>query len=105
MLEVLADWGAYLDARLYEEALVHFCGGEESCVSRVPVARDGIELGTHRIQSHADGLFFIVTAFASGTDEHQRHIERLLRLTRLCGVQWINLNHALVQFITIGEAR
>ena len=100
-LEVLADWGAYLDSRLYEEALVHYCGGEERCASRVVVARDGIELGTHRIQSHAEGLFFIVTAFANGTDEQRRHIERLLRLTGLRGVQWINLSHATVQLITI----
>lgn len=101
MMEVAGDWGAFLDSRLYEEALIHACGGEERCVARVPVVRDGIELGTHRIQSHGDGLCFIVTAFTSHADEHRRHIERLLRLIRLRGVQWINLNHATIQFVTI----
>jgi GxxExxY protein len=53
MRALLADWGAYLEGRLYEEGLVHFHGGEEACICRTPLVRDGIELGTHRVQCHA----------------------------------------------------
>lgn len=99
--DLMADWGAGLEFRLYEEALVHFCGGEAKCLRRVPVVRDGVELGSHTIQGHADGLFFLVTAFADGLDAQRSHIKRLLALTGQRAVQWINLNHTTVQFITI----
>lgn len=98
---IIEDWGAYLDARLYEESLIHFCGGENQCVQRVPVARDGHELGTHRIQTHAEGMFFLVTALTQEAEQHEAHIRRLLQLTGLQAVQWINLNHNRVQFITV----
>ena len=98
---VIEDWGAYLDARLYEEALVYFCGGEAQCICRKPVARDGHELGTHRIDSHAAGMSFMVTALAREVERHEAHIRRLLRLTGFHAVQWINLNHRRVQFITV----
>jgi GxxExxY protein len=101
LASLLDDWGAGLEVRLYETALIHFCGGETRCLRRVPIFLDGCELGTHALQSHAEGLFFIVTAFNSDLDAQQSHIRRLLALTRLRGVQWINFNHTTVQLTTI----
>lgn len=83
---LLEDWGACLDYRLYEEALVHFCGGEAACLRRVPVIRAGVELGSHAVQCHGDRVFFLVTAFNSEINVQRGHIERLLGLTCLRGV-------------------
>ena len=98
---LLRDWGACLEVRLYEEALVHFFGGEAHCVRRVPVVFDGVTLGSHVVQSHAEGLCFLITAFSKDVDAQRSHIKRLLVLTGLRSVQWINLNHTCVQLITI----
>ncbi len=95
------DWGACLEVRLYEEALIHFCGGEAQCVRRVPIALDGVELGSHAAQFHAEGLCFLATAFTSEIDAQRSHIRRLLALTGQRAFQWINFNHTTVQLNTI----
>lgn len=99
--DALDDWGGCLETRLYEEALIHFCGGAEKCACRIPVVFDGVELGSHAVNSHAAGLFFLVTAFTDAPEQQHSHIRRLLRLTRLRAVQWFNLNRTTVQLQTI----
>ncbi len=98
---LIKDWGGYLDTRLYEEALVHFFGGETHCVSRVPVIRDGHELGTHRVQFHEDGAIFIITAITREKARHEAHLRRLIGYTRLKAIQWINCNHSTLELITL----
>ena len=97
---VLAEWGGFLDSRLYEEALVFFSGGEMQVIRRVPVFRDGHELGSHALNQHEEGICFVVTAFA---DAHPQkpHLERLLRLTRMRGMQWFNVSHGRVECVTL----
>ena len=99
--DLIRDWGGYLDVRLYEEALVHFFGGETHCVGRVPVIREGHELGTHRVQFHDDGVIFIVTAITREQAHHEAHLRRLLSYTGLKAIQWINCNHSTVDLITL----
>lgn len=101
MADLLADWGAFLDARLYEEALIHFCGGEAACVRRIELVRAGQVIGTHRVQQHAPELCFLVSAVTKDLPAYQSHLERLLKLTGLRGMQWINLCHHEIQFITL----
>lgn len=98
---LLEDWGACLEVRLYNEALIHFFGGEMKCTRRLPVRLDGMELGSHTAQSHADGLCFFLTAFTTGLTAQRSHIRRLQALTRLRAIQWINFNHTTVQLFTI----
>jgi GxxExxY protein len=101
MEDLLADWGAFLDARLYEEALVHFCGGESQCVRRIKLARSGKLIGTHRVQQHNGELFFVVSSVTNDVPAYQSHLQRLLKLTGLRGLQWINLCHHEIQFVTL----
>ena len=83
-----------------EEALTYFCGRESACVRRVPVTRDGLQLGTHQVRMHSDGVIFVVTAF--GDSPAQRaHLQRLLRLTGQRAIQWINLNKREVSLTTL----
>ena len=99
---ILKDWGGFLDTRLYEEALIHFGGGEPAVLQRVPVARDGMELGTHAVHSHADGLCFLVTTFPD-SEAYRVHLQRLLVLTNLKAIQWFNLNRATIECVTVGR--
>ena len=99
--DLLADWGAFLESHAYEDALVHFCGGEALCVRRVPVVRDGVELGTHAVNCHTKGLAFVVTALTSTLAAQRSHLQKLLNLTPLNGLQWLNLNHATIQIVTL----
>lgn len=102
---LLGDWGAFLEARLYEEALVHFFDGEAQGERRLPVVRDGLELGTHRLPCHAVGVGFVVTALSKETVAYEAQLQRLLRGLPLRGLQWLNLNHADVQLVTLRNGK
>ncbi len=101
--ELFREWGAFLDTALYEDALKHFCGGEEFCVRRIPVVRDGFELGTHRLAFHSDKVPFVVTSFTADLNTHEQHLHRLLKHTGLAGLQWLNFNHRVLQLKTVTQ--
>jgi len=103
MRDLLADWGAFLDFKLYEEALTHFFGGQFAVVKSLPLTRDGISLGTQGFHVHSPGAAFRVTAVTRQIEAMETHLRRLLALTELHALQWINLNHADIQFITISK--
>jgi GxxExxY protein len=98
---LLQDWGAFLEARLYEEAIIHFLGGESKCLRRLELHREDNLLGTHLVAMHSSEHFFVVTAMSRETSAYRQHLKRLLRLTGLSGLQWINLNHDNIELVTI----
>ena len=100
LASLVADWGTHLEVRLYEEALVFFCGGEAACVQRFPVIHDGHELGTHSLNAHTDGLAFMVTAFPE-PDGQCGHIQRLRELTGRRAIQWMNFSNRDIHLVTV----
>jgi len=101
MGELLADWGAFLEVALYQEALTHLLGGESSVAQRVPLHRNGLALGTQRFHVHSPGTAFRVTAVSDGAEGIEAHLRRLLALTDLQAIQWINLDHADIRLVTL----
>lgn len=102
---LLTDWGMFLEAGLFEEALVHFCGGQARVLQRLPLTRDGIELGTHQVACHTAGVGFVVTALAGPATAHESHLRRLLHCLPLNGLQWMNLDHAQLHLVTLRDAK
>ena len=70
----------------------------------LPSSRDGIPLGTQRFHVHSPGVAFHVTAVNENVEAMESHLGRLLALTDLHALQWINLNHNIV-FRTVSHAR
>ena len=103
--DLLSDWGAYLDIGLYHEALVQFCGGTENVERNLPLRRNGSALGTQRMSLHTPEIAFRLTAFTEGQNHVESHLRKLLALTNLHAMQWINLNHSRVEFTTIRQYR
>jgi GxxExxY protein len=101
MLELLQDWGAFLDFALYQEALVHFLGGASNVERQVSLRRNELNLGRQRMFVHAPGVAFRITAYTESQSYIESHLRRLLALTELKAIQWINLNHAQIEFTTI----
>lgn len=99
---ILRDWGTHLSTQLYNEALVHFFGGEGHCLQRIEVRADNLHLGTHLVQMHAANHGFTVTALTRNETPYREHLEALLAHTSLEAVQWINLNHSRVEITTVG---
>jgi GxxExxY protein len=45
VLDLLRDWGGWLELALYQKAVCHFLGGESQTLKPVTLARDGVILG------------------------------------------------------------
>jgi GxxExxY protein len=101
ILDLLQDWGAFLEAGLYQEALIHFLGGVSNVERRVSLHRGGLDLGGQRMVIHAPGVAFRITAFTESQSYIESQLRRLLALTDLKAIQWINLNHSKIEFTTI----
>ena len=97
----LREWGGFLEASLYHEALVWFAGGEGVCIRRLPVVRDGLGLGHHRVALHADDCGFIVTTLGQNLVAHERELRRLLAALPLRAWQWVNIHHQQMQLVTL----
>ena len=95
----------FSEAHLYSEGLAHFFGGETQCVCRLPVCRDGIKLGTHRLACHSEEVGFIVTALGKEARAYEEQLRRLLSCLPLHGIQWLNLNHTELRVVTLVNRR
>ena len=101
MLELLEDWGAFLDINLYREALVHFLGGPSVVCRAVEVLCGSRRLGTQNLNLLNEDIGFALTTKQAGAGAMRDHLTRLLNHTRLKAIQWINLNRHLVEFTTL----
>lgn len=108
LVDLLADWGAFLDFALYQEALTHLLGGANLVEQRVPLCHNGAKLGTQKFTLHAPAIAFRLTAFTEDLAGIENHLRRLLALTNLRALQWVNLNHARIELKTLirsGDSR
>lgn len=101
LLEILQDWGGFLELRLYMEALTHFLGGEEKVARMVPLSRDGVSLGNQRFHLVSADTAFRVTGLTEGVDQYERELRSLLGHCPLRAIQWVNLGGHKIQFVTL----
>ena len=101
--ELVRSIGGYLRSELYEEALVWFCGGADSCIRRLPLSRDDMVLGKHACRLHRDDCAFLVTGFkpGQGLQNYRQQLQLLVGTLPVRAVQWINVHHLDVSFITV----
>ncbi len=97
----LREWGGFLEASLYHEALMWFAGGEAVCTRRLSVVRDGVELGHHATQLHAPDCAFVVTALGQHVAAHEKELRRLLAALPLRALQWVNIFHQQMDLVTL----
>jgi GxxExxY protein len=101
LLDLLQDWGGFLELRLYLEALTHFLGGEEKVVGMVALAREGVVLGNQRFHLMNEETAFRLTALTEGASQYEPQLQSLLRHSPLRVLHWINLAAHRIQFVTL----
>ncbi|MGH7971854.1 MAG: GxxExxY protein [Limisphaerales bacterium] len=101
LLELMRDWGMYLQLELYQEALTWFLGGEATVVRRVGLAREGSHLGNQRVLVHGPEVAFKLSAVTVNQSQIEAHLRRFLSLTQLRALQWINFNHGVIELVTL----
>jgi GxxExxY protein len=102
--ELLAAWGAFLDFHLYEEALVHFLGGEATVLRRVPLTRAGFPLGAQLVALvTAAAAFRVTTLSPAASGGYETQLRRFPALTPLTTLHWLNLHHHQLELVTINR--
>ena len=102
-IDLLNDWGAFLQVDLYRDAVTHFLGGVEAVVRKVNIYSGEQLLGEQEVRLLTDDTAFTFSAIADSTDKMRIHLERFLAHTPLLHLQWINLNHHRLEFVTLSK--
>ena len=103
MVDLLGDWGAFLECNLYRDALIHFLGGEEAVIHAVPIYSEDRVIGHQSLPLVTEGVTMAVTAVTGSAETMRAHLGRLLSHTPLRHLHWINLNHHRVEFVTLSK--
>jgi hypothetical protein len=86
---------------LYRDALTHFLGGQEKVVRRISVYSGERLIGDQEVYLLSEDTAFAVSAVTESTEGMRIHLGRFLTHTRLQHLQWINLNHDRIEFVTL----
>jgi GxxExxY protein len=93
LVALLQDWGTGLELPLYDEALVHFLGGETAVMRDVDV------------RLAADGVAFRLTGLEKDLEAFEAHALRLLEHTSLEAILWANVGRRRVTFKVLRAGR
>ena len=101
VVELVCDWGAFLDFNLYRDAICFFLGGPEVVCRRIRVYSGDRLLGEQEIHLLTSDTAFAFSAVTSDGWKMEEHQRRFLSHTSIRHIQWINLNHHTIEFVTI----
>lgn len=101
IIELIGEWGAYLDIHLFYEAMVHFGGGEEQVIKRVNVVNHGEVLGTQKLYQINDSTGFVITSILRDEYLYEIHLRRFISFLPIKALQWINFKRDKIIFWTI----
>ena len=105
LIALLRDWGTGLDLTLYDEALVHFLGGEAAVLREVEVQLAEHSLGRQTMRLAADGAAFKLTMLPTLGERFKDHALRQMAHTRLDAILWVNTGRKFVTFTTLKRTR
>lgn len=98
---LLADWGLFLDANLYRDALLHFLDKTGAGIRPIDISLDGRIIGTQEMCMLTAGTAWHLSAIRQRPDAYGTHLVRLLRHTQLDRIQWINFDQRTVTLQTL----
>lgn len=101
IIAMLRDWGTCLELPLYYQAVTHLLGGEETVIKPLLMKRGDIPLGHQRFHLLEPDAAFRITAFGRITKGYKGQLKRLLRLSPLKAIHWINISHQEVTFTSV----
>jgi len=98
---LLSDWGAFLDASLYREALLHFLSGAQSGMQAVDIEVGGRIVGTQKMCVLDSETAWHLSSIRQHLRSYEAHILRLLAHTRLARIHWVNLDRRTITLKTL----
>jgi hypothetical protein len=98
---LLVDWGAFLEASLYREALLHLISLPDAGVTPVEISMDGRVLGNQKMCLLSPDTAWHISAIRRHFTTYEKHIRRLLSHTPLHRIHWLNLDHKTITLNTL----
>ena len=99
VFDLLQEWGAFLDYRLYAEAITFFLGAD--IVRPVELYFEGHVVGSQKMVLLDNETVLHMSAVTRSFKGHENNIKRFIRHTNIRTVQWINMNHRNIKLKTI----
>ncbi len=103
LIDLLHDWGAFLEVGSYREAITWFLGGESRVCQPVAVCAGARLLGNQKVHLLASDTAFAITAVTERMAAMEDHLQRFVDHTPLRRLQWINLDHHDIHFVTLSK--
>lgn len=101
LIDLLDDWGAFLNTAIYQEALCFFLGGENALIRPIEIWNRTHLVGHQRIPVINDTETFCLTSATKDIPSLKTHLSRFLSNTRLETLYWINFNRFTIEFYTL----
>lgn len=101
MLELISDWGAFLDTNLFYEAIEYYRGGKENVIKKVEIKKDERVLGEQKVHLLNPKTAFKISAVKKYIPQYEQHLKLFIKHTSLMAIQWINFNNHEITLKTI----
>lgn len=98
---LLSDWGLFLEANLYREALLHLLNGPGYQGNAVDIVVSGRTVGAQTMYLLNNHTAWHLSAIRQHHESYKTHIHRLLKHTRLRRLHWVNLHQHTVTLTTL----
>ncbi|GAA5504683.1 hypothetical protein Rcae01_00122 [Novipirellula caenicola] len=99
--ELVKDWGTGLDASLYRRAILHCTRQDVTREEMLPMRSDGTSLGCQRFHLLSSDIALSVTTYKNCTKQNRRDFEKIIALSPVRRLHWLNIVHHKVQLTTI----
>jgi GxxExxY protein len=99
--DILNDWGCFLSASLYQEALLHFTSGPNSGALPVEIHSNGAIAGTQSMNLLNPSEAWHLSSIHQYESSYKIHLQRLLNHTKLEHLHWINMNNHTIIMETL----
>lgn len=101
LIKLFEDWGAFLDFRLYRDALMYLLTGSQTDPVPVDIRIDGRRVGKQKMNLLNSKTAWHISSVKRQYDSYKKHLMRLLNHTDLSQMHWINLNNHTITLTTI----
>lgn len=101
LIDLLFEWGAFLNINLYYEVIGYFRGGEENVMQKIRVTSGGRTIGEQKVHMLNTNVSFQISAILKDQHKYEEQLYKFLRFTSFKAIQWVNFNRDHIIFKTI----
>lgn len=101
MINLVGEWGVFLDTALFYDAIKFFRGGEDKVVQKIVVKNCNQFLGNQKTHLLNSDIAFKISSMTKDLTYYEQNLKRFLNYTSLKAIQWINFNHNRITLKTI----